>query len=61
MIVAEIFEKIVPAKWIVCDRCSLSNRTAEIMPVLISGSASAAATGYSCKNSILPFVLSFCT
>jgi hypothetical protein len=40
----------------VCDKCSSSDRTAEITAVPISSSASAATTGYGCKNSILPLV-----
>jgi hypothetical protein len=43
----------------VCDKCSSSDRTAEIMYVSISSSASAATTAYGCKNSILPLVSSF--
>jgi hypothetical protein len=44
---------------LVCDMCSWSNKTAEIMAVPISSSA-LATTGYGCKNSILPLVLPFC-
>jgi hypothetical protein len=43
----------------VCDKCSSSDKTAEIMAVPMSSSASAAAMGYGCKSSILPLVLSF--
>jgi hypothetical protein len=39
---------------------SLSDKTAEMTVVPVSSSASAAATGYGCRNSILPLVLSFC-
>jgi hypothetical protein len=46
---------------VVCDKCSSSDKTAEIMAVPISSSASAATTGYGCKNSILPLVLSYYT
>jgi hypothetical protein len=35
-------------------------KTAEIMVVQISSSASAATMGYASKNSILPLVLLFC-
>jgi hypothetical protein len=31
-----VIEKIVPAKWIICDKCSLSDKTAEITAVPIS-------------------------
>jgi hypothetical protein len=44
----------------VCDKRSSSDKTAEITAVPISSSASAAITGYGCKNSLLPLVLSFC-
>jgi hypothetical protein len=44
----------------VCDNCSSSDKTAEITAVPISSGASAATTGYGCKNSILPLVSSFC-
>jgi hypothetical protein len=40
------------------DKYSSSNKTDEIMAMLISRSASAATTGYSCRNSILPLVSS---
>jgi hypothetical protein len=35
----------------VCDKCSSSDKTAEITAVPISSSASAATTRYGCKNS----------
>jgi hypothetical protein len=44
----------------VCDKCSSSDKTAEITAVPISSSASAATTGYGCKNSILPLVSPLC-
>jgi hypothetical protein len=44
----------------VCEKCSSNDKTAEITAVPISSSASAATTGYGCKNSILPLVSSFC-
>jgi hypothetical protein len=44
----------------VYDKCSLNDKTAKITAGPISGSASAATTGYGCKNSILPVVSSFC-
>jgi hypothetical protein len=56
MIEAEISEKTVPAQWIICDKCSLSNKTSEIMAVPISSSSSAATVRYGCKNSILLLV-----
>jgi hypothetical protein len=34
----------------VCDKCSSSDKTAEVTAVPISSSASAATTGYGCKN-----------
>jgi hypothetical protein len=40
----------------VCDKCSSSDKSAQITAVPISSSASAATTGYGCKNSILPLV-----
>jgi hypothetical protein len=40
----------------VCDTYSSSDKTAEITAVPVSSSASAATTGYGCKNSILPLV-----
>jgi hypothetical protein len=43
----------------VCDKCSLQDKTAEIMVILISSSALVAAMGYGCKNSVLPLVSSF--
>jgi hypothetical protein len=45
----------------VCDKCSSSDKAAEITAVPISSSASAATTGHGCKNSILPLVLLFCS
>jgi hypothetical protein len=42
-----------------CDKCSFSDKIAEITAVPISSSALAATTGYGCKNSILPLVSSF--
>jgi hypothetical protein len=44
----------------ICDKCSLSNKAAEITAVLISSSALAATTGYGCNNSTFPLVSSFC-
>jgi hypothetical protein len=45
----------------VCDSCSSSDKTAAIMAVPISSSASAATMEYCCKNSVLPAsVSSFC-
>jgi hypothetical protein len=41
----------------VSDKCSSSDKTAEITAVPISSGALAAATGYSCKNLILPLLL----
>jgi hypothetical protein len=43
----------------VCDKCSSSDKMAEIMTVPISSRASAATAGYSCKNSTLPSVRRF--
>jgi hypothetical protein len=40
----------------VCDECSLSNKIAEVLAIPISSSASAAAMGYGCKDSILVLV-----
>jgi hypothetical protein len=37
-------------------KCSSSDKTAEIIAVPISSSASDATMGYGCKSSILPFV-----
>jgi hypothetical protein len=44
----------------VCDKCSLSDKTAEIMVIPVSSSASVSLTGYGCKNWILPLVLLRC-
>jgi altronate dehydratase len=38
------------------EKCSSSDRTAEITAVPVSSSASAATTGYGCNNSILTLV-----
>jgi hypothetical protein len=43
----------------VFHKSSSSDKTAEIMAVQISCSASTATTGYGCKNLILPLFLSF--
>jgi protein-arginine kinase activator protein McsA len=43
----------------VCDKCSSSERTAEITAIPISSCASAVIMGYNYKNSILPPVLLF--
>jgi hypothetical protein len=48
-------------KVFVCDKCSSSDKTAEITAVPISSSASAATTGYGCKDSVVSLVSSFCT
>jgi hypothetical protein len=40
----------------VCDQCLSSDKTDEITAVHISNSASAVATGYGYKNSIVPLV-----
>jgi hypothetical protein len=44
----------------VCDKCSSSDKTAEITAVPISSNASAATTGYGGKKSIFPVVSAFC-
>jgi hypothetical protein len=41
------------------DKCSWSDKTAEITAVPIPSSASAATAGYGCKNSILSSLSSF--
>jgi hypothetical protein len=56
MIAAEIFEKTVLAKWIICDKSSSRDKIADVMAVSISSSASG---GYSCKNPRFPVVSSF--
>jgi hypothetical protein len=43
-----------------CGKCSWRNKSAEIMVLPISSSASAVTMGYSCKNLLLSLVLSFC-
>jgi hypothetical protein len=45
---------------VVCDTGSSSDKTAEIMAVQNSNSASKATTGHGCKGSVLPLVPSFC-
>jgi hypothetical protein len=59
MITTEIFEIIVPVLWIFCDKCSLSDKTADITAILISGYASAVTLEYGYKYSVLPLVLLF--
>jgi hypothetical protein len=40
----------------VCDKCSLSDKTAEITAIMISGSALVAAAGCGCENLVLLLV-----
>jgi hypothetical protein len=57
-----IIHRLVTTFWdigSVCDKCSSRYKIAEVTAVPISSSASAATMGYSCKNLILPLVLSF--
>jgi hypothetical protein len=42
-----------------CDKCSSSDKTAEITVILISSSTSLLTMQYGCKNSMLPHVLWF--
>jgi hypothetical protein len=42
------------------DRCSLNDRTTEIMAISFSSSSSAATAVYGCKNLILSLASSFC-
>jgi hypothetical protein len=60
-IVHRLVTKFGTQEVFVCDKCSSSDRTAEITAVPIANSSSAATTGHDCKNSILPLVSSFCT
>jgi hypothetical protein len=46
-------------KVFVCEKCSSSDRTVEIMALPISSSALPVTTGYGCKNSILTLVSLF--
>jgi hypothetical protein len=44
----------------VCDVCSSSDKTAEIMAVPVASSAAAATAGHGCKNSVLTLIPSSC-
>lgn len=44
----------------ISGKCTLNDETAQITAVQISSRASADATGYGYKNTILPLVSSFC-